>query len=138
MELPFLEQINISNLMEVRINDGDEFQNFRLHLEKQFKDLRLIKDPEELKIKAENAMHELCEVQIYAIDQKMKQIKRKSNIIDAVILTGSLISSIQTGEISIPALAALTARGIKPTIDGSNQIRQNPAFFLWKVLKKSS
>ncbi|MEL6440562.1 MAG: hypothetical protein AAFQ80_15045 [Cyanobacteria bacterium J06621_8] len=137
MELPFLEQINISDLMEVRMNDGGEFQSFRLYLEKQLKDLRLIKDPEELKVKAENAMHD-CEIKIHAVEQKMKHIKRKSTIMDVVILTGSLMSVIQTGEMSIPALAALTARGIKPIIDGSSQVKQNPAYFLWKVLDKSS
>ncbi len=139
MELPFMDQIDVSTLMEIRMNDGEEFQNFRLHLEKQFKDLRLIKDPEELKIKAENAMHELSDVQVHVVNQKMNQIKNKSYVVDAVILLGSLVSAIQSGGMSIPALSvAAAARGVKPFIDGSNQIRQNPAFFLWKVLNKSS
>lgn len=77
IELAFLENINIASIMEIRINYGEEFQNFRLHLEKQFRDLRLVKDPEELKIKAENAFHELSEVQVYAINQKMSQIRKK-------------------------------------------------------------
>ncbi len=139
MDLPFLEQVDISTLMSIRLSSGEEFQNFRLHLDKQFKELRLVRDPEELKIKAENAMHELHDIQIQAINQKIKQT-RKVGVLDAVVLTGSLWASIQTGSWSIAGLAAAiaAARGYKPFVDYSNQVRQNPAFFLWKVLKKSS
>jgi hypothetical protein len=137
MKLPFLDNVDIATLMKIRMNYGDEFQNFRLHLDKQFKDLRLIKDPEELEIKAENALHELSEVQIHAINQKVRQIRRSSGILDATILLGSLATAIQTGGLSIVALAAAAARGYKPFTDYSNQLRQNPAFFLWKVLEES-
>lgn len=139
MELPFLEKVDISALMEIRMNYGEEFQNFRLHLDKQFKDLRLIKDPEELKIKAENALHELNEVQIHAINQKISQIRR-SAVIDSIILSGSLLAGIQMNNWSVAgglATGLALARGYKPFVDYSNQIRQNPAFFLWKVLRKS-
>ncbi len=141
MELPFLEQVEISALMEIRMNYGEEFQNFRLHLDKQFKDLRLIKNPEKLKIKAENAMHELNEVQIHAINQKISQIRKTSAVFDAIILSGSLLAAIQGSDWSVAGLStvlATAARGYKPFIDYSNQIRQNPAFFLWKILKKSA
>jgi hypothetical protein len=90
MELPFLEKIDISALMEIRMNYGEEFQNFRLYLDRQFRDLRLVKDPNELKLKAENALHELNDVQIQAINQKVGQI-RKSAAFDAVVLVGGLL-----------------------------------------------
>lgn len=135
MELPFLEQIDTSALMNIRLNYGEEFQNFRLHLDKQLKDLRLIEDPEQLRIKAENALHEITEIQIQAIKQKVEQFN-KTRILDAIVLVGSLFASVHTGEWGITALAA-GARGYKPFIDSSSQIRQNPAFFLWKVLQSS-
>jgi hypothetical protein len=139
MELPFLDEVDISTLMSIRLSDGEEFQNFRLHLDKEFRELRLIEDPNELRIKAENVLHELSIVQIQAIGQKMKQIK-KVRIFDAVILVGGLLASIQTGTGSIAGLSAAVAAasGYKPFVDYSNQVRQNPAFFLWKVLGKSS
>lgn len=121
--------------MNIRMNYGEEFQNFRLHLDKQFKDLRLIKDPEELKLKAENALHEIAEVQTHAIKQKISQF-RKTQLLDAVVLLGSLFTSIHTGEWGIAAAVA-AARGYKPFIDASSQVRQNPAFFLWEVLRSS-
>ena len=116
------------------MNHGEEFQNFRLHLEKQFRDLRLVKDPEERKIKAENAFHELNEVQIHAINQKMSQIKKTNVFLDGIIAVGSLLAAIPTSGWSIIATAG---RGVKPFMDSENQIKQNPAFFLWKVKKSS-
>jgi hypothetical protein len=139
IELPFLEKVDISALMEIRMNYGEEFQNFRLYLDRQFRDLRLVKDPDELKLKAENALHELNDVQIQAINQKVVQI-RKSAVFDAVILVGGLLAAVQTGPWSIAGLAAAAtaaARGYKPFVDYSSQVRQNPAFFLWQALKKS-
>lgn len=139
MELPFLDKVDIPTLMSIRLTDGEEFQNFRLHLDKQFRELRLVKDPEELRLKAENALHELSEIQIHAIKQRIGQIRRVGTF-DVVVLLGTLLASIQTGEWSIVGLSAAVsaARGYKPFVDYSNQIKQNPAFFLWKVLEKSS
>jgi hypothetical protein len=138
MELPFLDKVDIPTLMSIRLTNGEEFKNFRLHLDKQFRELRLVKDPEELRLKADNALHELSEVQIHAIKQRIGQIRRVGSI-DAVVLLGGLLASVQTGEWSIVGLSAAVAaaRGYKPFVDYSNQIKQNPAFFLWKVLEKS-
>jgi hypothetical protein len=139
IELPFLEKVDTSALMEIRMNYGEEFQNFRLYLDRQFRDLRLVKDPNELKLKAENALHELNDVQIQAINQKVGQI-RKSAAFDAVVLVGGLLAAVQTGSWSIAGLATVAtvaARGAKPFVDYSSQVKQNPAFFLWQALKKS-
>ena len=139
-KLPFLEEIDISTLMNVRMEYGDEFQNFRLNLEKHLREFRLIRSPDELKIKVDNALHEIYEVQVSQINSRLKQIKRTALIADSVILLGSLIGAFQTGGGTIPALAgiaATVARGVKPFFEYENQIRQNPAFFIWKALDES-
>jgi hypothetical protein len=138
--LPFLEEIDISTLMSVRMDYGDEFQNFRLNLEKHLKELRLIKNPDELKIKVDNALHEIYEVQVSQINNSLRQIKRNALITDSIILLGSLIGAFQTGDGSIPAAAVAVAaavRGLKPFVEYENQIRQNPTFFMWKALDES-
>jgi hypothetical protein len=137
-KLPFLEEIDISTLMSVRMEYGDEFQSFRLNLEKYLREFRLIKSPEELKIKVDNALHEIYEVQVSQINSRLRQIKRTSLIIDSFILLGSLIASFQTGGGSaLAGIALTTARGFKPFVEYDNQIRQNPAFFIWKALDES-
>jgi hypothetical protein len=65
--------------LRVRTDDGEAFQTFRLELEKQLRDLRLIKDPEQLRIKAENAMHELCEVQLNQSQPEGRSAKKTPN-----------------------------------------------------------
>jgi hypothetical protein len=64
VDLPFLKELDIEMLMKVRQEEGEAFQSFRLELDKQLRELRLVKDPEALKIKTENVMHELSEVQV--------------------------------------------------------------------------
>jgi hypothetical protein len=138
-KLPFLEDIDIPTLMSVRMDYGDEFQNFRLNLEKHLREFRLVKSPDELKIKVENALHEIYEVQVSEINSRLRQIKRTALITDSIILLGSLIGAFQTGDGSIPALgiAATAARGLKPFVEYDNEICQNPAFFIWKALDES-
>jgi hypothetical protein len=142
IELPFLHEVEASTLMSIRLNEGEAFQNFRVHLDKQFRDLRLVKDPNELKVKADNALHELRVVQIQAINQKLNSIKKVSAL-DTIVLIGGLLASIQSVQSGAWSLAGFSAavgvaRGLKPFIDYSSQVKLNPAFFLWKVLKESS
>jgi len=56
--------------MDIRNNDGEAFQNFRMELEKHLRELRLENDPENLKLKRENLVHELTEVQVHAVNEK--------------------------------------------------------------------
>lgn len=141
LELPFLENVDIAKLMSIRLQHGEEFQNFRVHLDKQLRELRLVEDPEELQIKAENAFHELSEVQIQAINQKMSQMRRSAGLLDGIVLMSSLSTAISTGSLTtlgLSAAAVTIARGLKSFVDYDNQIKQNPAFFLWKVLEESN
>jgi hypothetical protein len=64
LELPFLCDVDIETLMRVRQSEGEAFQNFRVELEKLLRELRTIADPEQTERKAQNAVHELTEVQL--------------------------------------------------------------------------
>jgi len=95
-----------------------------------------VKDPNELKIKAENAVHELSQVQIHQINKKVNELKSKLRA-DVVVIVGGLAASIQTAGWSLVASALAAAHGYKTVKEYQSQLRQNPAFFLWKVLKSS-
>lgn len=136
LELPFLNRVDTETLMRVRTDDGEAFHMFRLELEKQLRDLRLIKDPEQLRVKAENAMHELSEVQLNQVKQKVAQLKR-SILTDAAIAVGGLGAAVQSGGWSLLASALAVAKGFKSVNEYLIQKKQNPAFFLWKVLENS-
>ena len=136
LELPFLNKVDMATLMKIRTEDGEAFQNFRLELEKQFRDLRLITDPKQLQSKTENVLHELSAYQLNQVRQKVDQLKRRL-VTDIAIGVGGLVGSFQSRGFGIAATAVALWQGYKALDDHWNQRNQNPAYFLWKVLKDS-
>jgi hypothetical protein len=136
VELPFLDDVDAETLMKVRQEDGEAFQSFRLELDKQLRDLRLVEDPETLKVKTENALHELGEVQVHQIKQKVASLK-KSIFTDAAIAAASLLGAVQSGGVTLPVALLAAFHGYKSFAEYQRQKKENPAFFLWKVLKGS-
>jgi hypothetical protein len=136
MELPFLDQVNVETLMRVRVGEGEAFQSFRHELDKQLRDLRLVEDPETLKIKAQNVVHELSEVQVHQINQKVAYLKKRI-FTEAAIVTGGLLGAVQSGGFTLPLSLLAAFQGYKSLAEYQRQKGENPAFFLWKVLKNS-
>ena len=130
-DLPYLEDITIHDLMKVRDNDGEAFRLFRTELERQLRELRTETDPETLKRKAENAVHELSVVQVAAIDQKIRSLKKRA-LVEATIAAGGLVATVVSSGWSIAATAVALASLSR---SGSHimQSRENPAYFLWKA-----
>ncbi len=135
LNLPFIENIDVRRLMEIRENEADTFSNFRLELERQCKEIRLVTDPTEFKLRQENLIHDLGKVQINKIDQKLESLKRKG-LIDASIVLVGLAGTVQSGGWSLLSAAYATLSGYKSYKDYKDGIKENPAYFLWKVLKK--
>ena len=135
MELPFLDKVDVETLMRVRQEEGEAFQSFRLELDKQLRELRLVKDPEALKIKAENVMHELSEVQVNQINQKLAYLKKRF-VAEAMIAAGTLLSAVQSSSTILPVALLAAFQSYKSLAEYQGQKKDNPAFFLWKVLKK--
>lgn len=134
VDLPFLNEVDVETLMKVRQEDGEAFQNFRLELDKQLRDLRLIEDPETLRVKTENALHELSEVQVNQINQKVAYLKNRISV-EAAVAVGSLLGAVQSGGFTLPVALLAAFQGYKSFAEYQRQKKENPAFFLWKVLK---
>lgn len=135
IELPFLDKIDIEKLMNIRTFEADTFTNFRIELEKQFRELRLVKDPYEIKLRQENIIHELADVQVKKINQKFDSLKRKG-FIDAALLVGGLAGTVQTAGWSLLASALATFSGYKSYREYKDSLTDNPSYLLWKVMKK--
>jgi hypothetical protein len=135
MELPFLEEIDIDKLMNVRELDAEIFTNFRIELEKQFRELRTISDEKQLQLKTENILHELNEVQGQKIKQKITHINKQMGINSALAL-GGLSASFQTAGASLIATALALAKGYKDFKDYKEKVIENPAYLLWKIKKQ--
>ena len=135
LDLPLLENISLKQILDVREKDGEAFQNFRIELEKQLRELRTIKEPSELRLKLENATHELTNVQIHEIDKKISSVKKKM-FPDAIILVGGLLTTFQAAGIGIPALIYAIQNGYKTYQEYISGVKEKPAFFLWKIAQK--
>ncbi len=132
IELPFIDKIDTTKLMQVREAEADIFTNFRLELEKHFREIRTISDPNEVKFRTENIFHELNQVQTQKINQKIKYIQ-KQMLLNTALAVGGLIGSVTFGGISLGGLAMALAKGFKDYKDYVQNVRENPAFFLWKT-----
>ena len=135
IELPFLDKVDIDKLMTIRTFEADVFTNFRTELERQFRELRTVSDPYEIKLRQENIIHELADVQVKKINQKLSSLKRKG-FVDAVLLLGGLAGTVQTAGWSLLASALATFTGYKTYQDYKDNLTENPSYLLWKVLKK--
>lgn len=138
LELPFLESIQINDLMYVRDNDGEAFEMFRIELERHLRSLRLEKDPEKVRVLAENVMHELAEVQVAQIEQKMTSLKRgvfSKLVTGSIKFFGTVISS---DVVSVAGTVSALASGYKSYADYKANILENPAYFLWKAKSRSN
>ena len=78
----------------------------------------------------------MSEVQVRKVQQKVAFLKKKL-FIDSAVLVGGLAGTIQTGGWSLLASAIAAAKGYQSVQDYFQNTRQNPAFFLWKVLDQS-
>jgi hypothetical protein len=136
INLPFLDGVDIEALMRVRSQDGEAFDNFRLELDKQLRELRQVKDPVVLKAKTENAMHELAEVQVHRIDQAIASLKKKF-FAEAAVVGAGLFGAFQSGGLTLPLALIAAFQAYKSLTEYRGQRGDNPAFFLWRVFKDS-
>jgi hypothetical protein len=134
MDLPFVKNISMHDLMNVRQNDGEAFDLFRRELESRLRELRLENDPDKIKVKFENALHELSEVQVAKIEQKVKGL-RKGALAQILVAAGGLAGSVVTSGVSVAATVVALANGFRSYSEYREKVRENPAYFLWKVKK---
>ena len=136
MDLPFLDDVDIEVLMKVRSEEGEAFEQFRTELDKQLREMRGIQDAETLKKKRENVIHELYEVQVPQLTRKITSLRNKF-FAEAGIVGASLWGAIQSGGWWLPVALIAAFRGYSAGVEYQRPKKDNPAFFLWKVLKDS-
>ena len=132
LDLPFLSNIKMADLMNVRQNDGEAFDLFRRELESKFRELRMETDPEVIKVKIQNIVHELGEVQLAKIDQKIKGLKRGA-LAQTIIAVAGLAGTVVTSGWSLAATVLALANGFRSYNEYREKVKENPTYFLWKV-----
>lgn len=94
--------------------------------------IRLLKDEEQLKIKLQNIAFELEDTQIAEIQKKFNNL-RKSVLLDSTIFLSSLFASAHFGLNALPALVGIGGNVVKNNLEKWDSIKDNPAYFLWKL-----
>jgi hypothetical protein len=135
-EVPFIENIEISKLMELKQKDGDAFTNFRIEFQKQIRDLRLVNDPKVFNQKIESIYHEFYEVQVQKVNQKMEQVSRQMKATAAMSIA-SIVPAVATGGLSLFGLLVAGAKGYQSYDKYYTDAKNNPAFMLWKSKRKN-
>lgn len=133
LDVPFFREVDTVALMRAR-QDAEAFSLFRRELEKQLRDLRLETDPVKLALKSQNALHELTEVQLTKVGQSIPVIRRKFLGEAAMVATAALTSTVNLGLSVLGSLYAAMST-FKSYSDYRKSVRENPAYFLWKVKK---
>lgn len=136
MELPFIYNIGSEDLMNIRLNDGEEFQAFRIELEKQFRELRHENNPEVIKEKILDIEHEMTEVQVRNIDSKIRSV-RKVALADTGLAIAGVAAGIATSGVSLIGSLAGFLHGCKTYSEYQEKVKENPCYFLWGLKKMS-
>lgn len=74
IEVPFLPNLSVSRLMDVRQNQGQAFESFRTALARAMRDLRSLSDPVERTRRIQDLSHEFANCQVQEVDAAAKRI----------------------------------------------------------------
>lgn len=132
LDLPFLDDLSVSDIMRIRQTEGEAFQNFRVALQRQLRELRDERDPVTLRRRLEDVQHELTEVQVREVDQSLRRLKRKA-FATAVGGIASLATVIPSGGTSLAGVVLAGATAYREGLEYLHEIRVHPAFFLWRL-----
>jgi hypothetical protein len=132
LELPIFDNVSMERLMGARA-DEEAFHRFRLQIEKHFRELRLETDLDKRRLKTENAMHELMEIQLTEVDSAIRRLRRKG-VLTGVGAIASLAAATATSGASLIATMLATYAGYKTFDEYQISTKESPAYFLWQVL----
>ncbi len=132
LDLPFLLNIKTEDLMAVRQSDGEAFALFRRELERQLRAARHETNPDKVKSIVEDLVHELRDVQLTKVEQKVRELKRGA-LAESFIAVGGLAGTVLTSGTSLAATLIAASAGFHTYSEYREKVRENPAYFLWKV-----
>jgi len=135
LDLPILEDVSIENLARIRSQEDEAFQRFRLLLSSKLRDLRSITDEHQLATKLNDLEHELTEIKIKELDLQLNKLKRDLSITAGIALA-SFSAVVATSGMTLPSLAIASGAMANSIYKLRSDLRQNPAFFLWRLLRE--
>ena len=136
LELPFLRGVSAEDLMRIR-SDREAFDSLRDAWERGFSELRLEDDPERRRLKTENFVRELTELNVREAGREVARL-RKTLMLGAGIAVAGVVGALFGPEASLLTTAAAVFQGLKTHNDYRKATTSNPAFLLWKLKRRTS
>ncbi|MDH4202792.1 MAG: hypothetical protein OEV87_07845 [Phycisphaerae bacterium] len=147
--VPFIEDIQLSDLVKIRQTEGDAFLIYRQALGKAMNELKDSKSDFNVK-DAKELYSDIIEPSIAKMDQRIATAKRKlaQNTYRPVLgLVGTISFGLLTGILSPQTAAIASAVGFGSCVpkmlesimaigDSKDSIKNEPFYFLWKVKQK--
>lgn len=134
-EVPTFSRATTADLMDVRVNYGEAFFNFRVALERELRGLRQIEDPEERRLRLEEVRHEFEVVQLNQVQIEIGKIKRIL-IGEGIAGAASMSAVLYSPQATLFGIFMAALAAGKTSLNFRNQIRTHPAYFLWRVSRK--
>ncbi len=132
LDLPILDQLPITDILEIRNNYGEAFYNFRNELNSKLIGLDSIDDTDAFRHQLDTISYELNNLQVKEVEKEYRKISRTLKL-DALALTGSLITSYVTGGITAIGAAGAFVKGISDIGKYYTDVHEHNGLFLWKL-----
>lgn len=132
LDLPVINELPITDILEIRNNYGEAFHNFRDELNSKLVGLDAVSDSESFKRQLDNISYELTNIQVKDVEKECRKISRTLKL-DALACTGSLITSYATGGITAVGAAAAFIKGISDIGKYYTEVQEHNGLFLWKL-----
>lgn len=136
-DLPFFTDLSAEDIVRVRQDSGQSFENYRYALEQGLRDLRHITDGAEVARRFADLRHEFTAGQIPAVERAV-QSARKGLMTGAAVGIASLVTAVPSGGTSLAAMLLAGAVAIRGGLDYSHKVREHPAYFLWQLNKQGA
>ena len=136
IEVPTLSGASIADLMDVRMNEGEAFLNFRAALQRELRELRRIHDPDDRRRRLEEVSHAFEVAQLTEVRAQTRRAAQ-SVIGEGALGTATMAAAFYNPNATFFLLLAAALAAGKASFDIRNELRSHPAYFLWRVGRRA-
>ncbi len=135
IDLPVLDKVSIADLAKVR-RDEDAFERFREALDRAFAEIASDGGTATLEQRIKTVQRDILGDAVDRVSRANKQLKSRV-FLNAGVIATSLVAAYPTGGLTLAAALVAALQGIYDLRDHQAAIRDEPAFFFWKLITRA-
>ena len=137
LDLPVIESLTAEDIIEIRNNYGDAFENFRNDLNLKLSKLNDIDDNTIFLKTVQQIENEIINTTIQDLEKEKRKLSKMLHW-DAAATVGTLVASYYTGGLTTVGSVAALANGIKDFGKYRVEVKEHNGFFMWKLKERAS